>query len=233
MPRRLACVEVGGSGTQTVLFDGGDPVEIDAGAFCPEGFALAIACPGVINGSRVDATNLQWIDADPAHELGLTARPVLVMNDAAAAALGEAALGSGAVDDLLYVGLGTGIGGARVRRGRVTAENLLGHQVGFGDAPCRCGGNGCLETVAGGWALPDPLSPAVVLDVVAALAAAIERDPEAGADTVVVAGGIVDRHPAVVAALAAELPDRRILGSARPPKAKSAAPWGLRAAVAV
>lgn len=230
MSRRLACVEVGGSGTQTVLFDGDDPVDIVDGATCPPGWSLAIACPGVFVDGRVDATNLGWAAADPAQELGFAVRPVLLLNDAAAAALGEAALVGGS-DDLLYIGLGTGIGGARVLDGRVIADNLLGHQTGFGDRACRCGSIGCLETVGGGWSLPDALDDARLRAVAHAVAHAVRREPAADAPVVVVAGGILDRHPRLVELLGAALPGREVRPSARPAPAKSAAPWGLRAGV--
>lgn len=230
MPRKLACVEVGGSGAQTVLFDGADAIEIRSGAMCPPEFALAIACPGIVDAAGVDATNLGWTGADPARELGLVARPVLVMNDAVAAALGEVAL-LDEQHDLLYIGLGTGIGGARVIDGSVVADNLFGHQTGFGERPCRCGRSGCLETIAAGWALPGRISADGLEAIAAGVAAAVEREPRADAKTVVVAGGIIDRHPRLLDLLGDALIGRRLLATARPAGAKSAAPWGLRAEV--
>ena len=62
--------------------------------------------------------------------------------------------------DLLYVKVATGIGsglvtGGRLHRGDSGAAGDIGH-VRVTDDPaavCRCGKTGCLEAVAGGWAL--------------------------------------------------------------------------------
>ena len=213
---RLACVEVGGSSTQTVLFP--DAVIVD-GAQQPDGAALAIAVPGLLEGSRVRAaSNLGWYDVDPVEELGLRGPAVVVCNDAEAAALGEAALRD--CDALVYVGLGTGIGGALVRDGAVVASNLFGHDTGFGSALCRCGKRGCLETVAAGWALPTPLGD----DEVARVADAVLRAVDGHEGPLVVGGGLARAYPRLVERMDAE-------GSLAPAGAKSAAAWGLRACV--
>ena len=142
-----ACIEVGGSGVQTVLFDGDKPPRIVVGAVAPEGAAVAIAVPGwVADGRVLAASNLGWFDVDPAQALGLGVRAQAVCNDAEAAALGESVLRDGA--DLVYVGLGTGVGGAIVADGAVVAANRFGHATGFSDKTCPCGQIGCLETVA-------------------------------------------------------------------------------------
>lgn len=222
----VACVEVGGGSTQTVVLGAGEP-QVLAGAVPPPGLPLLMAVPGIIAGDRVlAASNLGWYDVDPAAELGLDRQAALLRNDAEAAALGESALRGG--PSLVFVGLGTGVGGAVVTAGPVVAAaNLLGHTVGFGDAPCPCGRRGCLETVAAGWALPDPLPPDRLPVLAAAVARAIRLEPLATPRLVVVAGGLARRHPALVAALARELPDRAVEPTAAPPALKSAAPWGL------
>ena len=112
----LACVEVGGSGNQTVLFDeDATPVIFDR-AHQPFGARLALAVPGIIEGDRVlAASNLNWHDVDPVSALGLAGPAAAVCNDAEAAALGEAELrGMGSGGSLVFVGLGTGVGGAIV-----------------------------------------------------------------------------------------------------------------------
>ena len=228
--RTLACVEVGGSGCQTVVFDG-DTVSFHDGARRPDGSELAIAVPGLIEDGRVvAASNLGWFDVDPAAQLSLDGQASVVLNDAAAAALGEAALRDG-VPDLVFVGLGTGVGGAVVAEGTVVAANLFGHAPGFSDRPCPCGRIGCLETVVSGWALPAALDAAALHAAAAVLASAIEAEPVATPRLVVVAGGIADAHPALIGALAAALPDRSVEASAAPAGAKSASAWGLRHAL--
>jgi predicted NBD/HSP70 family sugar kinase len=222
--RRLACVEVGGGGIETVLLGGPEPVVLP-GAHLPPGLALLMAVPGLIDRGRVlAASNLGWLDVDPARELGLEATAAVVLNDAEAAALGESALRAGAA--LTYVGLGTGVGGAVVAGGGVVA-NLFGHGGAFGDAACPCGRSGCLETVAAGWALPDPLPVARYADVADAVATAIADEPLATAPLVVLAGGLPRRHPGLVEALRAALPDHVVEASAAPAGVKSAAAWGL------
>jgi predicted NBD/HSP70 family sugar kinase len=218
-------VEVGGGGVETVLLGGARPIVL-AGPHAPQGLPLLMAVPGLISGTRVvAASNLGWLDVDPAAQLGLPAPADLVLNDAEAAALGESALRDGA--PLTYVGLGTGVGGAVVAGGEVVAANLLGHGGSFGDRACPCGRTGCLETVAGGWALPEPLPAEELPAVAAAVAAAVRAEPLATAQLVVVAGGLARRHPAIVDAVGAALPDRVVQPSAAPDDVKSAAAWGL------
>jgi len=92
--------------------------------------------------------------------------PVVVDNDGNCAAWAEQVAGAGAatgtapaVDDLLFVGLGTGIscgvvvGGRRVRGAHGFAGEP-GHMTVDPDGPaCACGGRGCWETLASGSAL--------------------------------------------------------------------------------
>ncbi|ARJ04301.1 sugar kinase [Cnuibacter physcomitrellae] len=62
-------------------------------------------------------------------------------------------------DDLIYVKIGSGIGAGllshgRIHRGANGAAGDIGHvRVSGSDVLCRCGKTGCLEAVAGGWAL--------------------------------------------------------------------------------
>jgi predicted NBD/HSP70 family sugar kinase len=236
--RLLACVEVGGSNSQTVIF-GAEEVVVMDGAHQPAGAELAIAVPGIIDGSRVvAASNLKWFDVDPVSQLGLRGPALLVRNDAEAAAIGEAALhGAGPNDVLAFVGLGTGVGGAVVRGDEMIADNLFGHwapdDLGLGEAACRCGRVGCVETVAAGWALPERVDDDSLRVAAAAVAAAVAAEPAArDATMVVVAGGIARRYPRLVSLIGESLASRRIVATAAPQWAKSAAPWGLRRLVA-
>ncbi|MCE5312083.1 MAG: ROK family protein [Nitrospiraceae bacterium] len=82
--------------------------------------------------------------------------PVVVENDANAAAYGEKALGAGVgKQDFVLLTLGTGIGGGIVANGRllgISAE--VGHiKISTNGNPCSCGDIGCLEAYASGWAI--------------------------------------------------------------------------------
>ncbi len=224
----VACVEIGGSGAQTVIFADGDH-DFAEGVRVPDGALLGVAVPGHIDQGRIAmASTFGWTDVDPADALGLPATPALVCNDAEAAALGEWVL-RGAIDEaLVFVGVGTGIGGAVIDRGAVTHGNLFGHQGGFGSKPCSCGRVGCLETVAAGWALPESLDEVTIDSAARAIAAAIRAEPAAACGVVVVAGGIAALYPALTDGIAAALPERTVVASSRPAGAKSAAGWGVR-----
>jgi glucokinase len=86
--------------------------------------------------------------------------PVVLENDANAAALGEKWMGAGReVDDLVLLTLGTGIGGGiiiggKVLHGYVGMAAELGHiTVSPNGNPCGCGNQGCLEKHASATAI--------------------------------------------------------------------------------
>lgn len=86
--------------------------------------------------------------------------PVMLENDANAAALGEKWMGAGrGVDDLVLLTLGTGIGGGivcggRVLHGHVGMAGELGHMTVVPNGnPCACGNIGCLEKHASATAI--------------------------------------------------------------------------------
>lgn len=102
-------------------------------------------------------------DAYPVRER-LSARyqvPAWVDNDVNVMALGELRAGIGRGEkELLYVKVGTGIGAGLISRGRLHrgaqgAAGDIGHVSVLDDDSvlCRCGNTGCLEAVAGGYAL--------------------------------------------------------------------------------
>lgn len=81
--------------------------------------------------------------------------PVIVDNNMRFAALAEAVRASGAgTQDLLYIRISDGVGGGLVVGGRLITGTSgyageLGHARAVTDGnPCRCGKEGCLETVA-------------------------------------------------------------------------------------
>jgi glucokinase len=90
-------------------------------------------------------------------ELGL---PVRIDNDANTACLGEAMFGAGrGKERVLYINVGTGIGGALVRdfqiyHGAHSNAGEIGHMVVLKNGPlCACGNHGCLEALASGTAM--------------------------------------------------------------------------------
>lgn len=224
--QQLTCIEVGASGVETVLLESATVVHRRLGVVAPAGQPLLIAVPGLVAGTRVlSASNLGWYDVDPAEQLGLVGPADVVCNDAEAAALGESVLRPGQ-PDLVFVGLGTGVGGAVVQGG-VAQANLFAHGGSFGDRACGCGRVGCLETVAGGWALPDRLTDGHLAKLAGAIAQAVDDEPRATPSLVVLAGGLTAAYPLLVALLAAALPGRQVVPTAAP-TTKSAAAWGLR-----
>ena len=90
----------------------------------------------------------------------LTTAPVVVDNDANVMALAQRQGDYRDVDDLLLLKLSTGLGagiiaGGALQRGSVGAAGEFGHNkvAAAAGLPCRCGDTGCLEAIAGGWAL--------------------------------------------------------------------------------
>ncbi len=119
---------------------------------------VGIASPGAIdpvNGIIGRATNLNMIDypiVDKLREL-LPVKRIYVENDANAAAMGEAIVGSGhGVESFVMITLGTGVGGGIVLNGKIYsgfnhAGGELGHVViEHNGWQCTCGRRGCWET---------------------------------------------------------------------------------------
>jgi len=118
---------------------------------------IGIGVPGFIQlqqGIIRNSNNLVCLEDFPIRaeiEHRLSA-PVILENDANAAALGEKWMGAGRdVDDLVLLTLGTGVGGGIITGGRVLQGCLgmageLGHMTVVPDGnPCGCGNQGCLE----------------------------------------------------------------------------------------
>ena len=122
--------------------------------------SIGIGTPGITNieeGVVEYSCNLDFNDT-PLSALveDLMHRPVLLENDANAAALGEYIAGSGKdADSLVAITLGTGVGGGVVINNRLlTGFNFAGGEIGHitidpeeTDA-CNCGKKGCLEQYA-------------------------------------------------------------------------------------
>ncbi len=87
-------------------------------------------------------------------------RPVRLVNDGNGAAVGEARFGAAnGCRDLVYLALGTGVGGGIITGGRLIEGTTglageVGHvTVALDGGRCTCGSVGCLETFAAGWAI--------------------------------------------------------------------------------
>lgn len=122
---------------------------------------IGMGAPGPVdyaNGILYNTVNLAWNDNYPLKEIleKETSLPVFIDNDANCAALGEMWKGAGnGAKDLVFVTLGTGVGGGVIANGNIVqgvsgAAGEIGHitVVPEGGAPCNCGKTGCLETVA-------------------------------------------------------------------------------------
>jgi glucokinase len=125
---------------------------------------VGIGAAGFVDSTRstvMFAPNLAWRDEPLSKDLeALIGLPVVVENDANAAAWGEFTFGAGEdVADTLLVTVGTGVGGGIVLNGQlhrgafgVAAE--IGHMRVVPDGIlCGCGNRGCWEKYASGTAL--------------------------------------------------------------------------------
>jgi predicted NBD/HSP70 family sugar kinase len=143
------------TGRLTTLLDGVEPPVLGIGLSLPGTLdsvrGLSIGSPVM---SGWDGVELAPYFAD------VTDAPLFVANDADVLARSELLGGAGRLDDVLVVKASTGLGLGIVADGRVLSGHLgaageIGHTTvdAAGDLPCRCGATGCLETIAGGWAL--------------------------------------------------------------------------------
>ncbi|KRM07619.1 glucokinase [Liquorilactobacillus ghanensis DSM 18630] len=120
---------------------------------------IGMGSPGTVdlkNGTVIGAYNLNWKTLQPVKtaiekELGI---PFLIDNDANVAALGERWKGAGENDnEVVFVTLGTGVGGGIISNGKlvhgVQAAGEIGHMIVEPNGYlCTCGNHGCLETYA-------------------------------------------------------------------------------------
>ena len=138
----------------------------ESGHLAAQIFGVGLSLPGTVDqprGSSVDTPVLSGWDGAPLipYFRELTEAPVVLGNDANVIALAEWRAGAGrGFDDLLVIKASTGLGagiisGGALQRGAIRAAGEFGHnKTAAADAnACRCGDIGCLETVAGGWAL--------------------------------------------------------------------------------
>ncbi len=162
---------------------GGSAGSDAASAGAPTPVAAGLGAPGPLDlaGGRVlEAPNLPGWNGFPVvrqlwQALGV---PVVLENDANAAAVGEHRFGAAAgLSDFFYVTLGTGVGGAvfmdgRLRRGTAGGAGEVGHvQVDPDGPPCGCGRRGCVEVFAAGPGIARAAGKERAEDVFAAAAA--------------------------------------------------------------
>lgn len=129
------------------------------------GVAVGVVAPGPLDPVRGVvryAPNLPGWDEVPLRDRlrELTGRPVSIGNDANAQALGEFYFGAAKnVENLVYVALGTGLGGGVIAEGKLIdgvdgMGGELGHTtVNFLGPRCSCGSLGCVEAYCSGWAI--------------------------------------------------------------------------------
>ncbi|MUL65061.1 sugar kinase [Mycobacterium sp. CBMA 234] len=128
-------------------------------------FGIGLSLPGTVDqqrGASLDSPNMSGWDGVPLapYFQRLTDAPVVMDNDANVIALAERRAGFADVQDMLVVKASTGLGagiimGGQLRRGAVQAAGDFGHSkiAAAAGIPCRCGDTGCVEAVAGGWAI--------------------------------------------------------------------------------
>jgi len=129
---------------------------------------VAMGCAAMVDRftGRVLSTNGKFEDSPgidlPAWALKDFGLPFALENDARMALLGEWYAGAAkGADDVVMITLGTGIGGAAMAGGKVyRTKQVQGGCLGghipalFTGRKCTCGGFGCMEAEASGWALP-------------------------------------------------------------------------------
>lgn len=121
---------------------------------------IGMGSPGTVDrkaGTVIGAYNLNWKTIQPVKKMieEGTGISFAIDNDANVAALGERWKGAGEnEEDVVFITLGTGVGGGIIAGGRLIhgvagAAGELGHiTVDPEGYDCTCGKNGCLETVA-------------------------------------------------------------------------------------
>ncbi len=145
----------------------------EADLTCQQVAAVGVGAPGPMSrqeGVIHQAPNLPGFVHFPMRDrlAELIGLPVVLENDANAAAFGEFTAGAGRqVRDMVMLTLGTGIGGGvvldgRLWRGRFDNAGEVGHTIIVPDGrPCPCGQRGCLERYASANAVAERLAEAV------------------------------------------------------------------------
>lgn len=136
---------------------------------------VGLALPGTVDTRRQESLVIPNVPGDwhrrPVGEQVRrhTGKPLWVLNDARAFGVAELYAGAAAGrTDALFLTLGTGVGGALARDGRVVVQEHdhtpeMGHvPVAHPGERCGCGATGCLETVASASAIVGATARAVL-----------------------------------------------------------------------
>ncbi len=171
----------------------------------PTGIGVGIA--GQIDGDTGIvrfSPNIDWHDVPLLADLRrLLDMPVVVTNDVRAITLGEWVHGAGrGLNDIVCLYVGTGIGGGVVSAGRLltgctNTAGELGHiTIDINGPLCTCGNVGCLESLAGGWAIARQAQQM------------IREDGQAGRALLALANGSIDKVDAETVAVSASAGDK-------------------------
>jgi len=188
--------------------------KLELGRLC----GVGVAAPGPVNAARGNLTNPPnlpgWGDVPLGTILsGRLSLPVVIENDANAAAMGEYLEGAGqGARALIFVTVSTGIGGGIVLdgdlyRGPDGTAGELGHMIVQPGGPrCGCGSQGCLEAVASGTALARDGQAAIDSGGAPVLARLTAREGgEASAELVAQAASLGDAAAAALLTRAGEM----------------------------
>src|SRR6185312_5072208 len=137
----------------------------ETGRRLDEVLGAGLSIPGTADTTRgcsLDSPTMSGWDGVPLppYLRELTAAPILLDNDANVIVLSERRGRHERFDDMLLIKASTGLGagivaGGVLQRGAVGAAGEFGHSKipAAAGVACRCGDTGCLEAIAGGWAL--------------------------------------------------------------------------------
>jgi glucokinase-like ROK family protein len=153
-------------------------------------FGIGVGVPGLVDratGVLLFAPNLGWKDL-PLRDLWQSrfGVPVIVENEANAAALGEHMLGAARqVDHFVYLSAGVGLGGGLFAEGKLQGgaggfAGEIGHMTIEPDGPlCNCGNRGCWEMLVGPRAIVQRLRQSVIEGCAPNLLALCQGNPDA------------------------------------------------------
>lgn len=199
-------------GPQAVLRRIGEYVQTLMEDFGQAPVALGMGLPGLVDAHQgvtryLPNLTTHWKDVPAAallsRQLGCEVR---LLNDARTATYGELVYGHGRnVGTMMFMGIGTGIGGGvvidgKLRIGPLGAAGELGHQTIDPTGPlCGCGNHGCLETLASGTALAAEGIRLMLMGLAPALHDHVHGDP--GKVTAEIMGDVAEQDDAVKQAI--------------------------------
>jgi predicted NBD/HSP70 family sugar kinase len=137
----------------------------DTGHRLDEVLGVGLSIPGTADTSRgcsLDSPTMSGWDGIPLppYLRELTTAPILLDNDANVIVLSERRGQRDRFDDMLLIKASTGLGagivaGGVLQRGAIGGAGEFGHTKipAAAGVACRCGDTGCLEAIAGGWAV--------------------------------------------------------------------------------